>query len=79
MVGQGGGNRLVNHHAAHPEQAWAADIVGVGPWGFRTTGPLPEDLEPLRHPPRRRGQSCGGRVVAVRDGLPDLRPQADPE
>jgi hypothetical protein len=37
LVGQGGNIRLLNHHADHPEQRDAADIVAIGSLGFSAT------------------------------------------
>lgn len=79
VIGQGGGNRLVNHHAGHPAQAHAADILGVGPWGFRATGPLPRDLDRYAIHGARVVSPCAGRVIGLRDGLPDQTPpRSDP-
>ena len=80
VVGQGGGNRLLNHHTGRPEQTHAADILALGPWGFRATGPLPRDLRRYAAFHAAVTSPCDGRVVATRDGLPDLAPpRADPE
>src|SRR5690606_4630510 len=43
MVGQGGGNFLLNHHSGHRAQSHAADIVALNGWGFRAEGILPKD------------------------------------
>jgi hypothetical protein len=80
IVGQGGGNGLVNHHSGHRAQDRAADILALGPWGFRAPGALPRDLE--RYAVHRAAvvSPCAGEVVATRDGLPDLTPpERDPE
>jgi murein DD-endopeptidase MepM/ murein hydrolase activator NlpD len=78
-VVQGGGNRLVNRHAGHPAQAHAIDIVGIGPGGFRARGLLPEELARYAISRATVVSPCAGRVVAVRDSLPDLvPPERDP-
>ncbi|HET9069257.1 MAG TPA: M23 family metallopeptidase [Amaricoccus sp.] len=78
-VVQGGANRLVNHHSGHPAQAYAVDIVGIGPGGFRARGLLPEELGRYAIYGAAVVSPCVGRVVAVQDGLPDLvPPEQDP-
>lgn len=80
VVGQGGANRLLNHHAGHPAQAWAADITAVGPLGFRAPGLLPADAAAYAIFGAAVVSPCAGEVVAARGDLPDLPPpQADPE
>lgn len=74
VVGQGGGNRLLNHHAGHPAQAHAADIVALGPSGFRAAGALPADLQRYAVYHARVASPCDGTVVAAHDGLPDRTP-----
>ncbi|MBB5223804.1 hypothetical protein HNP73_003758 [Amaricoccus macauensis] len=74
MVVQGGGNQLVNHHAGHPEQARAVDIVAVGPLGFRAAGLLPRDVSRYRIWGAPVLSPCAGDVVEAVDGLPDLEP-----
>lgn len=44
IVGQGGANPLLNHHAGHRQQRHAVDIVALNPLGFRASGLLPEQL-----------------------------------
>ncbi len=80
VVAQGGGIGLLNHHAGHRAQRYAADITAVGPAGFRADGILPDD-------PRRYAifgiavvAPCDGAVTAAVDGLPDLPPpEMDPD
>jgi hypothetical protein len=80
VVGQGGGNRLVNHHSGHWAQDHAVDIVGVGPFGFRVEGALPEDLARYAIYGAAVVSPCTGVVTTIRDGLPDLTPpERDPE
>jgi hypothetical protein len=80
VVGQGGGNRLVNHHSGHPAQDHAVDIVGVGSFGFRAEGALPEDLARYAIYGAAVVSPCTGVVSTVSDGLPDLTPpERDPE
>lgn len=79
VVGQGGGNRLLNHHAGHRQQRRAADITAVNRWGFRAAGLLPERLESYAIDGAAVVSPCQGLVTAVADGLPDLPPpRSDP-
>jgi hypothetical protein len=80
VVGQGGGIVILNHHASHPEQRYAADIGAIGSHGFRADGVLPEDLESYAVYGAEIVSPCLGTVLSARDGLPDLvPPAADPE
>jgi hypothetical protein len=74
VVGQGGGNGLVNRHSGHRAQDYAADILAVGRLGFRATGPLPRDLAHYAVYRAAVVSPCAGEVLATRDGLPDLTP-----
>lgn len=79
VVGQGGGVTLLNHHAGHPEQRYAADIGAIYPSGFRAHGILPTDLNAYAVYGTTVVSPCAGKVVATGDDLPDLTPpQADP-
>lgn len=80
IVGQGGNHSLLNHHHGHREQRHAADIVALGPAGFRASGLLPEEVTGYAIFGARVVSPCAGRVVVVRDGVPDLvPPRMDPE
>lgn len=80
VVGQGGGNLLLNHHSGHSAQAYAADITAIGPAGFRARSFLPDALEGYVIFGAAVVSPCDGDVVAAVDGLPDLiPPQADAE
>lgn len=80
MVAQGGSVALLNHHAGHPEQRYAADITAITGAGFRAAGILPEDLDRYAVFDATVVSPCEGSVTAVRDGLPDLAPpQSDRE
>ncbi|MGE0668570.1 MAG: M23 family metallopeptidase [Sphingomonadales bacterium] len=74
VIGQGGGSVLLNRHASHRAQRYAADIVAVGPAGFRATGLLPGDLDGYAVYGVRVVSPCDGTVTEARDGLPDLVP-----
>ncbi len=74
IVGQGGNHSLLNHHHGHREQHYAADIVALGPAGFRASGILPEEVTSYAVFGARVVSPCEGRVVAAEDGLPDLVP-----
>ena len=74
VVGQGGGNVLLNHHSSHRAQRFAADITAVNAAGFRAAGLMPADPAgyvifglPVISP-------CDGEVVKAVDDLPDLNP-----
>ncbi len=74
MVGQGGGNSLLNYHHSHPRQRYAIDITALNKAGFRADGIYPAD--PARYAIFGAAvvAPCAGRVLAVEDGLPDLNP-----
>jgi hypothetical protein len=74
VVGQGGGITLLNHHAGHREQRYAADITAIGPAGFRAGGLLPENLDRYAIYDAVVTSPCDGKVLAVVDGLPDFIP-----
>jgi hypothetical protein len=74
IVGQGGSNRLLNHHAGHRAQSYAADILGLGPAGWRAGGLLPRDLDDYAIYGAAVVSPCDGRVADLRDGLPDGTP-----
>src|SRR5690606_32355903 len=80
VVGQGGGNLLLNHHAGHRAQAHAADITAIGPAGFRARSLLPASLDGYAIFGAAVVSPCDGEVVEAVDGLPDLiPPRADAE
>lgn len=74
IVGQGGGNALLNHHAGHRQQRYAVDIVALNPLGFRASGLLPEQFDAYAIHGAAVTSPCDGQVVEVRDGLPDQVP-----
>lgn len=80
VVVQGGAHMLLNRHYSHPAQRHAADIVAVGPAGFRAAGLLPDDPSRYAIFGLRVVSPCAGKVVEVADGLPDLSPpRMDPD
>ncbi|WP_129790629.1 M23 family metallopeptidase [Sphingosinicella sp. CPCC 101087] len=80
MVGQGGGIGLLNGHAGHRQQQFAADLTAIGRAGFRASGILPGDLDRYVIYGAAVVSPCEGTVLSARDGLPDLvPPQADPD
>lgn len=80
VVGQGGGISLLNHHASHPEQRYAADISAIHQSGFRAHGVLPNELSAYAVYGSTVVSPCRGAVIATGDDLPDLiPPRADPE
>ena len=74
VVAQGGGIGILNHHAGHPAQRHALDIVAIDAAGFRAAGFLPAD--PARYAIFGKAvvSPCTGTVTAAVDGLPDLLP-----
>jgi hypothetical protein len=79
-VAQGGGITLLNHHAGHEAQRFAADISAIGRAGFRASGILPHDLDRYEIFGKQVVSPCEGTVTAAVDELPDLTPlDADPE
>ena len=80
IVGQGGGVMLLNRHADHEEQRFAADITAIGPEGFRAGGILPRELDSYEIFGKQVVAPCDGSVMSTGDGLPDLPPpEADRE
>ncbi|MDR7127110.1 M23 family metallopeptidase [Pseudotabrizicola sp. 4114] len=80
VIGQGGGNTLLNKHAGHDAQRYAADITAVGPAGFRASGILPDELNRYEIFGNPVVSPCDGTVTGIVDGLPDLvPPEADRE
>ncbi len=80
MVGQGGANKLLNHHVGHREQGHAVDITAIDAAGFRAPGLLPAGLESYAVFGAEVVSPCAGTVVAAREGLADLVPAAaDPQ
>lgn len=80
VVGQGGGIALLNKHASHASQRYAADITAISPVGFRASGILPGDLHRYEIFGRPVVSPCDGTVASALDGLPDLPPpEADRE
>lgn len=77
---QAGGVWLLNHHASHDAQRYAADITAINAFGFRAIGLSPSELERYAIFGVQVVSPCAGRIVSARDGLPDLTPpRMDPE
>lgn len=74
MVGQGGGNLLLNQHAGHAQQRFALDITEINAFGFRAAGLAPGSLDRYEIFGAMVVSPCDGQVVSARDGLPDLTP-----
>lgn len=80
MIGQAGNIGLLNHHAGHREQRYAADIVAINPLGYRADGLAPEKLKLFVIYGAAVVSPCTGVVVTTRDDLPDLiPPETDPD
>ncbi|MCX4748248.1 M23 family metallopeptidase [Kitasatospora sp. NBC_01287] len=77
LVGQGGG-KAVNHHADHPDQRYALDLLCLGPRGARARGLAPRDLAAYRAYGAVVAAPCDATVVSVVDGLADQPVQASP-
>jgi hypothetical protein len=73
-VGQGGGITLLNRHASHDAQRYAADITAIGQAGFRASGILPGDLDRYEIFGKPVVSPCAGSVTRIVDGLSDLTP-----
>ena len=75
-VGQGGASTMVNYHHASRAQAFAVDIVGLGPAGRNSDGFHPTD--PARYVifGRPVHSPCAGSVTEARGDLADLEPPA---
>lgn len=73
-VGQGGSSRLLNIHYGAGAQCYALGIVALGAFGRRASGILPKRLETYAVFDQPVHAPCGGRVVSVTDGYPDLTP-----
>ncbi|MCB1463197.1 MAG: M23 family metallopeptidase [Nitratireductor sp.] len=76
VVAQGGGVGLLNHHAGHDEQHFAADITAINGLGFRASGLAPRILDSYEIFGAPVVSPCAGDVTAARDDLPDLVPPA---
>lgn len=74
VVAQGGGVGLLNHHAGHYEQQFAADITAINGLGFRASGLAPRNLDDYEIFGVMVVSPCAGEVTATRDDLPDLVP-----
>jgi Peptidase family M23 len=72
MVGQGGSTPTLNYHMAHRHMRYAADFIGVGPFGRHASGLLPAD--PARYAifGAQVLAPLDGEVIASRNDLPDL-------
>lgn len=73
-IGQGGGITLLNYHASHRAQRFAADISAIGRNGFRAPGILPSGLGRYEIFGKEVVSPCSGIVRAAVDGFADLAP-----
>lgn len=74
VVAHGGGIALLNHHAGHAGQRYAADISAIDEAGLRAPGILPDELTRYAIYGATVVSPCDGRVVEMRENLPDLVP-----
>ncbi len=80
IIGQGGGNPLLNYHATHPQQRRAVDITAINAAGFRAAGLTPSALDAYEIYGASVISPCAGEVLETQDGRPDLLPpQTDRE
>lgn len=70
LVGQGGG-KLVNHHARHPTQRYALDLLCLGPAGARAGGLAPRRVAAYRAYGAVVAAPCAATVVTAVDGYAD--------
>ena len=87
LVVSGGNNLGLNAHLSTLEdqrfqtvrgQSFAVDFIAVNQLGFRTQGIVPKDPGKYRIYGASILAPCGGTIVGVTDGLPDMRvPQRD--
>lgn len=78
MVAQGGAAPTLNYHMAHRHMRYAADFIGVGPFGRHASGLLPADPACYAIFGAQVLAPLDGEVIASRNDLPDLPvPQSD--
>ncbi|GAB2733098.1 hypothetical protein GCM10010442_63230 [Kitasatospora kifunensis] len=77
LIGQGGG-RTVNHHAGHPVQRYALDLICLNRFGARARGLAPRRLEAYQAYGATVAAPCDGTVLAVLDGHADQPVLASP-
>src|SRR5690606_372292 len=80
MVAQGSRVSLLNHHAGHSAQRFAADISAINTFGFRADGLGPQELDRYEIYGTAVISPCAGEIIAARNDLPDLvPPRSDPD
>ncbi|MGF1431186.1 M23 family metallopeptidase [Kitasatospora sp. LaBMicrA B282] len=77
LVAQGGGKK-VNHHAGHPEQAYALDVCCLGRYGARARGLAPRRASAYHAHGAQVAAPVAGTVVTAVDGYPDQPVHANP-
>lgn len=77
FIAQGGGIRLLNHHARHPEQRHALDITALSRAGYRAKGLLPDQLAAYEIWNATVVSPCDGVVAATKADLPDVASDQD--
>jgi murein DD-endopeptidase MepM/ murein hydrolase activator NlpD len=89
LVANGGAAPSINAHAAFLDRSvvrrrpyWGTgqgvDLVAIDRWGLQTDGVMPSDPARYRIYGRTVIAPCGGDVIAVLDGLPDMEvPKTD--
>lgn len=73
-VGQGGNHVQMNYHNAYPSQKYAIDIVKLNRLGTRANGLYPKNIEKYEIFNDELFSPCYGKVVEMKDHLPDLTP-----
>ena len=74
VVGQGGSTVFVNYHNVYKPQQYALDIGKLNAFGTRARGLYPSDPAKYAIFGDAIHSPCDGRVIAARDGVPDLPP-----
>ena len=73
-----GGGRSVNHHAKHPVQRYALDLMTLGRFGARAGALLPRQLESYHTYGQVVVAPCDATVLATFDGYDDQPAAASP-
>lgn len=79
-VGHGGNHVQMNYHHSYSSQKFALDIVKLNNFGTRANGFYPEELNRYTIYEDELYSPCDGKVLNMRNTLPDLTPpESNPE
>ena len=79
-VGHGGNQVMMNYHQAEPAQKYALDILKLNTLGTRASGLYPKKLKKYEIFEDDLYSPCNGKVVNMKNDLPDLTPpKSDPK